>query len=1122
MLGFMLPISVSQPRLTASDVEYPLLISQQTEPFSAAVFRPRLSDSGRYVLLTTASDQLDSQDSNGLSDLYRLDRLSGQYIRISVSGGVEGDRGVAGGEISADGQVVVFHSSAANLLPGDQNQALDIFAWQADRGPNQILERVSIGLDASPSNAGSLNAVLSGDGRYVAFSSQADNLVADDTNEASDIFVRDRQTGTSVRVSIASDGEQGDRGSFQPSISDDGRYVAFTSEATNFSDNEFDQLPDLFVHDRSTGLTSLINVSSANLRANADSANAVLAPDGSAVAFYSRATTLEPGFENIFFDVFVRDLLTQKTELISSAIEEPANANSFNPALSTRGQWVAFQSEAQNLTALDGNTFSDIYVVNRFTKDAYIASRRAAGTSANGGSFAANMVADGSLVAFESAATDLAAGGSGMPSAFVAPGASGGVQRLALAPPLLTPPNASLEQVSISTDGRYVALVSAADNLLPGDSNGLADGFVLDLQTRRGRLLSAAFTGGFVSGDEAAITQAAEVSDDGCKIVFASTLASSLLGVNPAIADTNASSDIFFRDDCGVGPLQLASVGLDGMATGSSAAVQPVISADGSWLAFSSAAPQLQTGSETQPVSQVYRRAFDGAGGLQQITTVDGLSAAFPSGQPQLSADGSIMVFVSQQANLDQGLLGDQQPAAGQSQVYRFDATTGQLQMLSRGTSGGAITAPDGPSGDPVLSADGRRVVFTSLAGNLVDGVSTTGQGLFLWQLGQGEESAVSAVAMTGSVSGFVRDPKLSDDGRLLLFVSDDPNLVAGDLNASPDVYALDLDSAELLALGRQSDGNLRPEGALGAVGISRRGSSYQAVYLAPSEGRSQLFFQPLIRSAPQAVLDTFVSSPLQSVQRGAFRLQVRNTGAVAIGAELGLQLTLSPLDHRLVDISDTPRWLCEAGPPTSCLFVGDAIMGDQIAPGGAEILTFQFDMFAGDQPLVSGAAVNLTALASSPPLAETLALTTQRVVSGVVVELQTSELLLPGAEGLSQVAVINGGQQPVSVISIDLAPLILGEPFHRFELAAAAPWTCRELTDLELPPLTRRCDYTGPPLQPNQQVLLTSALVLPAGVGRLLTRVGVSTDAQVIAPGPLQLMETQAPGLVFRGGFEG
>jgi Tol biopolymer transport system component len=196
----------------------------------------------------------------------------------------------------------------------------------------------------TPANGDSFNPSISSSGRYVAFDSLATNLPGDDS--VFDVFVHDRETGKTRLVSKRSDGTPANGGSFDPSISGSGRYVAFDSFATNLPGD--DSFTDVFVHDRNTGKTRLVSKRSNGTPANGDSFDPSISGSGRYVAFESNATNL-PG-DDSFGDVFVHDRETGKTRLVSKRSNgTPANGDSFNPSISSSGRYVAFDSLATNL-----------------------------------------------------------------------------------------------------------------------------------------------------------------------------------------------------------------------------------------------------------------------------------------------------------------------------------------------------------------------------------------------------------------------------------------------------------------------------------------------------------------------------------------------------------------------------------------------------------------------------------------------------------------------------------------------------------------------------------------------------------------------------------------------------
>ncbi len=350
--------------------------------------------------------------------------------RVSVaSDGSQANRGGSSQSLSGDGRIVAFSSEANDLVPGDSNRVSDVFVH--DRATGRT-ERVSVASDGSQANdftgTGSGGAVVSGDGRIVAFRSAARNLVPGDSNYSSHVFVHDRATGRTERVSVASDGSQadGNSGLWGPAVSGDGRIVAFSSEATNLVPGDSNRDDDVFVHDRATGHTERVSVASDGSQANNSSDDPVVSGDGRIVAFSSRADNLVSGDSNDAFDVFVHDRATGHTERVSVATDgSEADRLSQGPAVSGDGRIVAFSSRADNLVAGDSNGDvydSDVFVHDRATGRTERVSVARDGSQANNSSVSGNWAVTG--------------------------------------------------------DGRTVAFISLADNLVPGDTNGHFDTFV--------------------------------------------------------------------------------------------------------------------------------------------------------------------------------------------------------------------------------------------------------------------------------------------------------------------------------------------------------------------------------------------------------------------------------------------------------------------------------------------------------------------------------------------------------------------------------------------------------------------------------------------------------------------
>ncbi len=404
---------------------------------------------------------------------------AGTTERVSVSSaGEQGNADSGYTAISADGRFVAFQSVASNLVAGDTNACRDVFVHNRATGAT---ERVSVSSAGEQGNGDSWSPGISADGRFVAFYSYASNLVAGDTNAGTDVFVRDRATGATERVSVSSAGEQGNEGSMYPAISADGRFVAFESYASNLVAGDTNGWRDVFVHDRVTGATERVSVSSAGEQGNGDSWWRVISADGSFVAFYSYASNLVAGDTNGVPDVFVHDRVTGVTERVSvSSAGEQGNWGSINPAISANGRFVAFDSYASNLVAGDTNGDADVFVHDRATGATERVSVSSAGEQGNGESQYPAISADGRFVAFDSYASNLVAGDTnGDADVFVHDRATGATERVSVSSAGEQGNGGSWWPV-ISAEGRFVAFGSVASNLVAEDTNGVADVFVRD------------------------------------------------------------------------------------------------------------------------------------------------------------------------------------------------------------------------------------------------------------------------------------------------------------------------------------------------------------------------------------------------------------------------------------------------------------------------------------------------------------------------------------------------------------------------------------------------------------------------------------------------------------------
>ncbi|MBU0511336.1 MAG: calcium-binding protein [Chloroflexi bacterium] len=369
---------------------------------------PAISADGRYVAFHSTASNLVPDDTNGTYDIFVRDRQTATTTRVSVASDRTQGNGISySPAISADGRYVAFHSAASTLVIGDANGQADVFVHDTQTNQTSLVSLASGGIQG---NSYSMYPAISADGRYVAFHSAASNLVTGDANWHDDVFVHDTQTNQTTLVSVASDETQGDDGSYNPAISADGRYVVFHSAASTLVTGDTNGGFDIFLHDRQTSATSRVSVASDGTQGNYGSGGSAISADGRYVAFHSAASNLVPVDTNgsMYDDIFVRDTQTNKTSLVSVSSDGiQGNYASNVPAISADGRYVAFRSYATNLVTGDTNGCDDIFVRDTQTGVTSRVSVASDGTQGDYASPVPAISADGRYVAFESWATNL-------------------------------------------------------------------------------------------------------------------------------------------------------------------------------------------------------------------------------------------------------------------------------------------------------------------------------------------------------------------------------------------------------------------------------------------------------------------------------------------------------------------------------------------------------------------------------------------------------------------------------------------------------------------------------------------------------------------------------------------
>lgn len=408
--------------------------------------------------------------------------LSAQYVtRVSRGpGGVQANGASRSPSISRDGAFVHFDSGASNLLPGDVNANLDVVRFDRLAGTSTSGSPAPSG---GPSTVGSASAgsqTLTADGRFAVFQSSATDYVLGDTNGKEDVFVHDFVLGTTTLVSVSSNGAQGNDHSMSPSITPDGRYVAFTSYASNLVVGDTNGFMDVFVRDLQLGVTTRESLSMLGAEGDGISWNGFLSDDGRYVVFTSNASTLVPGDSNGGFDVFRRDRL-------SSAIER-VNVGPMGAQVPYAGWWTSMSADGMRVAfdapdAVDpahGLGFNSVFVRDFVTSALIRAAVDSDGLAADGRSWVGTLSPDGRFLTFTSEARNV-----------VWPPTDGGIQ--AYARDLLTGEVHLLSQLGDGTrpsrvwgagssivSDRWVALTMADVGAV--DTNGVSDVHLADLE----------------------------------------------------------------------------------------------------------------------------------------------------------------------------------------------------------------------------------------------------------------------------------------------------------------------------------------------------------------------------------------------------------------------------------------------------------------------------------------------------------------------------------------------------------------------------------------------------------------------------------------------------------------
>lgn len=728
-------------------------LSSSGEGANDTSLSPSISADGRYVVFSSYASNLVANDTNDSRDVFIHDLQTRETKIVSAnSSGTIGDEYSGSPVISKDGRFVVFESEATNLDPADVNGEQDIYIYARETGQVTL---VSVNNAGALADSDSEGASVSADGRFVVFTSYASNLVAGDGNDQSDIFVRDLQTSQTTRVSVSSGAVEGDMYSYEATISDDGRYVAFTSGATNLVAGDGNWDTDIFLHDRQTSQTTRVSAAPAGVDGDGYATSPSLSSDGRYVLFYSRASNLIAGDTNGVSDIFRYDRGSGTTVRVSltTAGAQPSTGSS-SPSLSGDGQSLVYHRADQ------------IYYHDLNIAEITEVAIGIPGVDNDGVSEAPSISGDGRYVAFQSSATNLVAGDTnGVTDIFVHDRQLATTVRVSVSSAGVQANGQSLNP-KISLDGRYVVFSSDATNLVAGDGNAVGDIFVYDRQTAQTSRVS--ISSAAAEADGASYTPS--VSGDGRYVAFQSWAGNLVAG------DTNSTADIFVHDRQ-TGNTVRASVSTAG-TQGNAVSTFPVISADGQYVAFESSATNLVV--DTGFFKDIFVRDLQ----LSQTTRVNvssaGVQANALASNPSISGDGRYVVFESGATNL---VAGD---TNNRRDVFVHDRQTAQTTRISVGPAGVQGTQH---SGVPAISNDGRYVSFESEAPGLVASDTNGVPDVFVHDLLTGLNLRLESVAK-GNGSNEVFQTSISSDGKYVALQSASHLIFPGDNNdGSRDIF---------------------------------------------------------------------------------------------------------------------------------------------------------------------------------------------------------------------------------------------------------------------------------------------------------------------------------------------
>jgi len=792
---------------------------------------PFLSADGRYVLFASSANNLALTSSNtpmvpsGFQRLnvYLRDRTNGTTTLVSVNfagtSGGDGDSTPAG--LSADGRYALFESRADDLLPGDTNNASDVFLRDLSNGVTVL---VSARTNGGWANGASSSAVMTPDGRYVAFSSAASDLVADDTNGILDIFVRDMSTGTTVLASPGAAAVGTGSGSDAPEITPDGRFIAFLSSATNLV-GQATSTREAYLRDTLLGMTYLASVGAHDwITNNSMVYGHRLSDDGQYVAYQANsALAANSGF------ILRYNLASGLTDLVTSNAPGPLFAPQEVRTLDMTpdGRFVAFIARPD---ATLQSTNLAVFLWDAQTATTILASADVSNALPTLG-VAEWPVIDptGQFITFASSATNLTTNViAGEFHLYLRDTQAGTTRLLDLGTSGVGSAKSFLSVPCLTPDARWLAFDCTDADLVPDDNNQAYDVFVCDLSTGAFELESVrqpSLPSQTPQGSSSDPPVA--VSADGRFIAFASSAR------NLTPNSSSASQALYLRDQL-AGTNLLVSADINGNAATGGWSTEPAISADGRFVTFTSGATNLAPGDATStanPRSNVFVRDMQMGTNYLVSVNVTGTGAGNqPSYSPQISTNGGQVLFRSLATTLVS-------PATTGENCFWRDMQAAQTYAVTTSGSSCCAMTPDGrfvayakpPTGMYLWDSQVAASVYTAATTSLVTNIAVSPDGQRLAGL---SGSAVYLADRAAGTNFTFAGPtawlshatlQFSGDGRFLVYVTAAP-LTANDTNATTDVYLYDFQAQTNLLVSQSCKWPGAANGASDSAAISADG----------------------------------------------------------------------------------------------------------------------------------------------------------------------------------------------------------------------------------------------------------------------------------------------------------